>query len=157
MKTKLTVSIEPDLKLLFESTKGLHCKSYSEILEESVLKVVEEFAPASTLERVILERKEELFDLERAYSQAKLREDEIRVEAATKKEQQQPEKSILNPLIEENLEKQFPSVAKGIVVQLKKGRVPGWKKIADTFMFESPDAAQYYFLNRMQKEGYISA
>ncbi|UGV41614.1 hypothetical protein J7W08_04830 [Methanococcoides orientis] len=45
MRSKVTTQIDADIKLLFDSTKKVHGKSYSEVLENGIQEMLREIKP----------------------------------------------------------------------------------------------------------------
>ena len=148
MKTKVTTTIDSIIKSSFESTQHIHNKSYSEILEEAMLRVLEEISPLEAMHMAIINKEKELADLHFKYAELELL---VKQEKARKKAEPQVNHELSDYLEEFRTEK-FEKTRDSNITLWKKGDI-NWKKVISSYQFSSIDEAKEWFARKIEGIG----
>lgn len=150
MKIRSTVTIDDRLKSLFDASRNIHGKTFSEVTEEAIRKLLDEYVPGQYLENLIDEKNEELVELQKARAYKKALEQHIRNEQTSKQgDDKEDSMDILR-------NQKFPKIAKTVRTNLKNGFAPNWDGISAQLMFDSPQKCKKWVMTKMVQDGYIS-
>lgn len=144
MKVHIHLNIDHDKKVLFESLKSIHGKSFSEVLEEGIDRCLSEAVPSKLIEKEISQTKQHLIELEQSLITARMMEEQIKVQ---KKAEKQGEE-IADTYLEEMRNQKFEASKSNIMNQWKRGDM-NWPRLVDLYQFKNAAEAREWFSRKI--------
>lgn len=144
MKVPITLSIEHEKKILFESTKEIHGKTFSSVLGEGIEACLAEIVPSKLIEEEIEQTKQRLFDLEQGLVKAKMVEEQMKLQQKTVKQ----EEDATNSFLEEMRSQKFEKTKDSTIKLWKKGGM-NWSRIVDLYQFKNTSEAKEWFAKKI--------
>ncbi len=140
MKIPITVKIDHAKKALFESTKQIHGKTFTDALDESITRYLSDIVPADLLELKIQQTEDEL---------KAMRDNLIKVRIIQQNTQTN-ENTTDDIGLQQFREQKFIDQKKSIVTMIRKNTI-SWKTIMNVFMFDSQKETQTWILNKIEE------
>ena len=147
MKVPITVNIDHNKKMLFESIKAVHGKTFTDILDEAVTKCLNEIVPADIIEAKILEKEQELMQLRQDLAQARIVQQQVAVVQKESDETEEYLEKIRNEKFSnENLE--------SITKLWNRGDL-NWNALMNTYQFNNKNETRNWFMEKLREAGAI--
>ena len=138
MKIPITVKIDHDKKVLFESTKRIHGKTFTDALDESITQYLSDTVPADLIELKIKQTEDILKGLRENLINARMVQEQL-----SSNEPKEDE-----AFLKQFRDKKFIENKKGIEVQIKNNTI-SWGTIMTLFMFKNKKETQIWILKRI--------
>lgn len=142
---KVTSAVDYDIKKAYESTFERGKAVYKEMIEEGMLRRIEEFNPKQAC-KLRIERFKQLL----AEEEAKLLDIE-EFERMEKINRKKSVKKVVNPNIEKTRLEKYEPIKHNIATQVMKGNID-WKRVSDAFFFDSVNEAKEWTISKLQEE-----
>lgn len=146
MKIPITVKIEHDIKILFESMKSIHGKTFTDALAEGIDHTLSGIISVDLLEMEVAKKEDELHALRQDLIKAKS------VQVATDMEQSQTKE------MDEHTEKirvgKFTTNEKSLLVQWNKSNI-NWQGFMNAYQFDNKKEARAWLQNMLIKNDLI--
>lgn len=146
MKVPITLSIEHEKKVLFESTKEIHGKTFSSILDEGLNACLSEIAPSKLVEEEIVQTKQRLAELEQNLVKARMMEEQMRLQQTAIRQ----EEDVADKYLEEMRHQKFEEFRESTIKMWKKGDM-NWTRIVDLYQFKNTSEAKDWFARKMME------
>lgn len=140
MKIPITLKIDHNKKMLFESTKQIHGKTFTDALDEVITEYLSDIVPADLLELEIQQTEDVL---------KKLRENLIKVRMVQEQNQTDESKPD-DEYIKQFREEKFNVSKKSIVTQIKNNSI-SWGTIMKVFMFSNKKETRIWILKKIEE------
>ena len=140
MKVPITMKIDHNKKVLFESTKHIHGKTFTGALDESITNYLSDTVPADLLELEIQQTEDILKELRENLIKARMVQDQNSANG-TKADDE---------YLEQFREKKFDKNKKEIVTQIDNNSI-SWGTIMKVFMFKNKKETQMWILKKIEE------
>jgi hypothetical protein len=144
MKVPITLSIEHEKKILFESTKDIHGKTFSNILDDGLTACLSEIVPSQLLEEEISLRRIQLAELEQNLVKVKMIEEQMKLQQKATEQ----EDNVTGKFLEDMRTQKFEEFKDSTIKLWKKGGM-NWPRIVDLYQFKSTSEAKEWFAKKM--------
>jgi len=144
MKVHIHLNVDHEKKVLFESLKDVHGKTFTDILEEGLDACLSEIVPSKLLEEEILQTRMKLSELEKNLVTVKMIEEQRKLQKKAAKKEQDIEKDYL-----ETMRKQRFEESKDSIMVMWKRRDMNWPRIVDLYQFKNLAEAKEWFTRKM--------
>ena len=140
MKVPITLKIDHNKKILFESTKQIHGKTFTDALDEVITEYLSDIVPADLLELKIQQTEGTLKEL---------RENLIKTRTV---QEQNPinENKTDDSHLERFRDEKFIESKKSITTQIKNNSI-SWGTIMNVFMFKNKKETQVWILKKIEE------
>jgi hypothetical protein len=147
MKVPITLTIEHEKKVLFESLKDVHKKTFSDILNDGLNACLSEISPVALVQEEILQAKLQLAELEQKLLKAQIFEEHRKLQQkATKQEGSDVD------YLESMRNQRFEEGKDSLVVMWKRLDM-NWSRIVDLYQFKNTTEAKEWFARKMAEVG----
>lgn len=140
MKIPITLKVDHNKKILFESTKQIHGKTFTDALDESITRYLFDTVPADLLELEIQQTEDTLKEL---------RENLVKVRMV-QEQSQTTESKPDDEYLKQFRDDKFTKNKKEIVAQLKNNSI-SWGTIMKIFMFTNKNETQIWILKKIEE------
>jgi hypothetical protein len=140
MKVPITLKIDHNKKKLFESTKQLHGKTFTDALDEVITKYLSDIVPADLLELKIQQTEDTLKELRENLIKTRT------VQEQTPINKNKPDEVYLKQFREDK----FNESKKSIITQIKNNSI-SWGTIMKVFMFSNKKETRIWILKKIEE------
>ena len=140
MKVPITLKINHNKKTLFESTKQIHGKTFTDALDEVITKYLSDIVPADLLELEIQQTEDILKELRENLIKTRMVQDQNLIN----------ENKTDDTHLERFRDEKFIESKKSITTQIKNNSI-SWGKIMDVFMFKNKKETQVWILKKIEE------
>ena len=142
MKVPITLKIDHNKKMLFESTKQIHGKTFTDALDEVITEYLSDIVPADLLELEIKQTEDTLKEL---------RENLVKIRMVQEQEQNSTNKNKTDDeFLKQFREKKFIEGEKSIRIQIKNNSI-SWSTIMRVYMFKNKRETQMWILKKIEE------
>lgn len=140
MKVPITLKIDHNKKILFESTKQIHGKTFTDALDEVITEYLSDIVQADLLELKIQQTEDTLKEL---------RENLVKTRMV---QEQNPinENKTDDTHLERFRDEKFIESKKSIITQIKNNSI-SWGTIMNVFMFKNKKETQVWILKKIEE------
>ena len=153
-KAHLNATIDPNLAMLFKALQPVHRKTFSGLLEESIISLLKEIAPDKLLELEIQKTEERLAELNSSLPTVKFAYSNLREclkENANGAKEEKEEKAKL----EKYRDEKYIDCIEMLKYQAKRPNLFDWKNLQEIFMFKNRLETQEYITGKLKADGYM--
>ncbi|TGC07411.1 hypothetical protein [Methanolobus halotolerans] len=144
MKVHIHLNVDHEKKMLFESLKEVHGKTFTDILEEGLDACLSEIVPSKLMEEEIAQTRSRLMELEQNLVKIRMIEQQRKLQnKAAKKED-----SIAEDYLEIMRNQRFEESRDSLFIQWKRLDM-NWPRIVDLFQFKNATEAKAWFAKKM--------
>jgi myo-inositol-1-phosphate synthase len=144
MKVHIHLNVDHEKKILFESLKIIHGKTFSDILEEGLNACLSEIAPSKLIEEEIAQTKMKLMELEQNLMTVRMIEKQQKIEQKATEQKE----DIVEGYLETMRVERFEEFKDSTIKLWKKGDM-NWPRIVDLYQFKSTSEAKEWFARKM--------
>ncbi len=148
MKVPINLNVDHEKKVLFESLKNIHGKTFSDILNEGLDKCLSEIAPSKLLEEEILQTRLKLVELEKNLITVKMIEEQRRLQQKATTQADDADEGYLESMRNQRFEE-----GKDSLVVMWKRLDMNWPRIVDLYQFKNTTEAKEWFQKKMAEVG----
>ena len=142
MKVPITLKINHNKKTLFESTKQIHGKTFTDALDEVITKYLSDIVPADLLELEIQQTEDTLKELRENLIKARMVQEQEQNPASTNKADDE--------YLKQFREDKFSKNKKEIITQIKNNSI-SWGIIMKVFMFSNKKETRIWILKKIEE------
>ncbi len=149
-KVPITLKIDVRKKMLLESTKYIHGKTFSDVLDEALDRILMEIAPAEFLELRISDTEQYLAELKQNLAEVRFLQEQQKIalaketQAGKHTDEHDPKTDVMRLEI-------FNKYKESLAWQKKTNQLD-WSRITDLFMFNSKTEARDWLFSQLQEE-----
>ena len=140
MKIPITVKIDHNKKALFELTKSIHGRTFTDALDEGITNHLSDIVPADLLELKIKQTEDTLKELRENLVKLRM------VQEQNRTDESKPDDEYLKQFREEK----FNESKKSIITQIKNNSI-SWGVIMKVFMFSNKKETQIWILKKIKE------
>ena len=140
MKIPITVKIDHNKKALFELTKSIHGRTFTDALDEGITNHLSDIVPADLLELKIKQTEDTLKELRENLVKLRM------VQEQNRTDESKPDDEYLKQFREEK----FNESKKSIITQIKNNSI-SWGTIMKVFMFSNKKETQMWILKKIEE------
>ncbi|TQD24652.1 hypothetical protein [Methanolobus vulcani] len=145
-KSRLTTTLDADLKYMFESVKSPDA-SYSKLLEDAVKDYIKSVSPEALL-------KHDIECLEQTLVQKKTELEELEIMSHRQKKLEDFQKAQLEKFMPERVSK-YDKFKNSLSTQVKKGTID-WKLVAKVYYFQDDtESAREWIMSQLKKDSLL--
>jgi hypothetical protein len=140
MKIPITLKIDHNKKVLFESTKPIHGKTFTDALDESITNYLSDIVPADLLELEIQQTEDILKELRENLVKLRM------VQEQTPTNEHKADDTYLKQFRDDK----FTESKKSIITQINNNSI-SWNTIMNVFMFKNKKETQIWILKKIKE------
>lgn len=140
MKIPITVKIDHNKKALFELTKSIHGRTFTDALDEGITNHLSDIVPADLLELKIKQTEDTLKELRENLVKLRM------VQEQNRTDESKPDDEYLKQFREEK----FNESKKSIITQIKNNSI-SWGTIMKVFMFSNKKETRIWILKKIEE------
>ncbi|WP_407356782.1 hypothetical protein [Methanolobus sp. WCC5] len=144
MKVHIHLNVDHEKKILFESLKPVHGKTFSDILEEGLDACLSKVAPSKIIEEEIAQAKAKLIELEQSLMTVRMIEKQQKLEQKVTEQKE----DLMEDYLEDMRTERFEEFKDSTIILWKKGGI-NWPRIVDLYQFKSTTEAKEWFARKM--------
>ncbi|WP_094226939.1 hypothetical protein [Methanolobus psychrotolerans] len=144
MKVHIHLNVDHEKKILFESLKPVHGKTFSDILEEGLDACLSIVAPSKLIEEEITQAKAKLMELEQSLMTVRMIEKQQKLEQKVTKQKEDH----VDGYLEDMRNQKFEEFKDSTIKLWKKGGI-NWPRTVDLYQFKNVAEAKEWFARKM--------